>query len=134
MFHHLSKLRTPNATAFIFLQVMLLQACQGADRRNLTATAPAAPTQLSDPHKDQHITLTRSNTVLLLATVRGGAAYRGVFTGAMADQFRDADGQTDIYAMFTGASSKCSQQNPKFESTAKKRLVLPPANCSAADE
>ena len=50
----------------------------------------------------------------------------------MADQFGSADGERDIYAMFTGASSKCSQQNPKFENTAKKRLVLPPANCSAA--
>ena len=106
---------------------MLLQACQGAHRRNLAESDPAVPTQMSDPHKDQHITLTRPNTVLLLATVRGGVAYRGVFTGAMADQFRSADGETNIYAMFTEASSKCSQQNPKFESTAKKRLVLPPA-------
>ena len=70
--------------------------------------------------------------MLLLATARGGVAYIGVFTDAMADQFGSADGERDIYAMFTGASSKCSQQNPKFENTAKKRLVLPPANCSAA--
>ena len=55
---------------------MLLQACQGAHRRNLAETDPAVPTQLSGSHGDQHITLTRPHTVLLLATVRGGAAYR----------------------------------------------------------
>ena len=79
---------------FSFPQVMLLQACQDADRSFVfhttvggTPEPDPAPTQLTDPHQDQHITLTRPHTVLLLATVRGGVAYRGVFTGAMADQF-----------------------------------------------
>ena len=99
-----------------------------------------APTQLSDPHRDQHITLTRPNTVLLLATVRGGVAYRGVFTGAMADQFRSADGKKDINAMFTLAAnstrlridgSLAAEQIPKLESTTHKFLILPPVETEA---
>ena len=99
-----------------------------------------APTQLSDPHRDQHITLTRPNTVLLLATVRGGVAYRGVFTGAMADQFRSADGKKDINAMFTLAANSTRQRNdgslaaeqiPKLESTTHKLLILPPVQTQA---
>ena len=72
--------------------------------------------------------------MLLLATVRGGVAYRGVFTGAMADQFRSSDGNTDIYTMFNKAVGEMkrnhpleiSQQNPKFESVTDKVLILPP--------
>ena len=130
-----------NVTVLSFLQVILIQACQDANRALLVSNATAgatvepdpAPTQLSDPHRDQHITLTRPHTVLLLATVRGGVAYRGVFTGAMADQFRSADGSTEIHTMFTRAAAKvnqspgCSNQDPKFEGTLKKTLVLPPS-------
>ena len=99
-----------------------------------------APTQLSDPHRDQHVTLTRRNTVLLLATVRGGVAYRGLFTGAMADQFRSADGKKDINAMFTLAANSARLRNdgllaakqiPKLESTAHKFLILPPVETKA---
>ena len=66
--------------------------------------------------------------MLLLATVRGGVAYRGVFTGAMADQFRSSDGITDIYVgeMKRNHSLEVSQQNPKFESVIGKVLILPP--------
>ena len=126
--------------SLFFLQVILIQACQDADRAFAShatgggkAEPDPAPTQLSDPHRDQHITLTRPHTVLLLATVRGGVAYRGVFTGAMADQFRSADGSTEIHTMFTRAAAKvnqspgCSNQDPKFEGTLKKTLVLPPS-------
>ena len=41
---------------------------------------------------DQHVQLTRPNTVLLSATVTGGKAERGVFTGAIANQIIDASG------------------------------------------
>ena len=124
------------------LQVILIQACQDADRALAshatgggTPEPDPAPTQLSDPHRDQHITLTRPNTVLLIATVRGGVAYRGVFTGAMADQFRSADGKKDINAMFTLAANSTRQRSdgllaaeqiPKLESTTHKFLILPP--------
>ena len=61
--------------------MVLLQACQGGDRTTLNTVSDPLPTQKSDPHRDQHITLTRPHTVMLLATVRDGLAYRGVFTG-----------------------------------------------------
>ena len=71
---------------------MLIQACQEANKSLAplvnefgTHEPDPAPTQLSDPHSHQHITLSRPHTVLLLATVRGGVAYRGVFTGASSD-------------------------------------------------
>ena len=79
---------------------MLLQACQVDESKLAQYTTlkshDPAPSSLSDPLSNQHITLTRPHTVLLLATVRGGVAYRGVFTGAMADEFRSADGKKDI--------------------------------------
>ena len=96
-----------------------------------------APTQLSDPHRDQHITLTRPNTVLLLATVRGGVAYRGVFIGAMADQFRSADGKKDMNAMFTLAANSTRQKHeqiPKLENTTHKFLILPPVETQATSD
>ena len=75
--------------------------------------------------------------MLLLATVRGGVAYRGVFTGAMADQFRSADGKKDINAMFTLAASSARQKHeqiPKLESTTHKFLILPPVETQAASD
>ena len=130
-----------------FPQVILIQACQDADRALAshvtgggTPEPDPAPTQLSDPHRDQHITLTRPNTVLLLATVRGGVAYRGIFTGAMADQFRSADGKKDINAMFTLAANSTRQridespgavQIPKLENTTHKLLILPQVEIQA---
>ena len=122
-----------------YLQIMLIQACQYGDKSLVphatgggTPEPDPAPTQLSDPHRDQHITLTRPHTVLLLATVRGSTAYRGVFTGAMADQFRSAGSRRDLYAMFTSAASEVTtalpNQQPQVTSTTTKTLRLPPAN------
>ena len=87
---------------------MLLQACQVADDSQLAKYTTSkshdpAPTSLSDPLSNQHITLTRPHTVLLLATVTGGLAIRGAFTGALADQIRVSDGKTVIYCMFNKA-------------------------------
>ena len=50
-------------------------------------------------------------------------------TGAMADEFRSADGSRDIYTMFTAASSKVftsTNQQPLVTSTLSKKLILPP--------
>ena len=95
---------------------------------------PATPTQVSDPHNNQHITLTRPHTVLLLSTIRGRKAKRGLFTGAMADEFRSADGKKDIHAMFIRAADAMKRNNPKaadrypeYRSSAAKYLILPPA-------
>ena len=80
------------------------------------------------------MTLTRPHTVVLLATVRGGVAYRGVFAGALAEQFPSSDGNTDIYRMFNKAAGEMkrnhsldvSQQNLKLDSVTDKVLILPP--------
>ena len=74
--------------------------------------------------------------MLLLSTVTGGLVIRGAFTGAIADELRKSDGQTDIYSMFTLAVNKLvrskSLQRPEMRSTADKFLVLPPALNNAA--
>lgn len=121
------------------MQVVLIQACQVAANHTLLRAqsdeeaeldAPT-PSCLPDLQRDQHITLTRHHTVLLLATVRGGIAYRGAFTGAMADEFRAADGRKDIYEMFRSAvdnmrkSRYWHKQCPEFRSTLRRSLVLP---------
>ena len=86
-----------------------------------------------DPHNNKHIVLRRPHTVLLLATVTGGEAIRGAFTGALADQFRAADGKTDIYTMFNRAvnimirnDAACRDQRPEMRITTDRNLVLPP--------
>ena len=121
--------------------MILIKACQDTNPALLVSNAPpgtkvapySSPIQLSDPQRDLHITLTRPHTALLLAAVREGMAYRGVFTGAMAYEFKSAEGRRDIYIMFTRAAAKveqnlqCSQQHPEFESTAKKALIFPPS-------
>ena len=84
--------------------------------------------------------------MLLLATVTGGLAIRGAFTGALADQIRVSDGKTDIYCMFNRAVNSmirnepaCVElgQIPEIRATTDKSLILLPAitntnNTSAA--
>ena len=89
---------------------MILQACQNASLAKLQSPQKSAsnscdpvPILLSDPDSNQHITLTRPHTVLLMSTVRGGVAYRGAFTGAIATQLSSSDGITDIYSMHNRA-------------------------------
>ena len=91
---------------------------------------PATPTQTLTIH------LQRPHTVLLLATVMGSVAYRGYFTGAIADQIKQSDGKTDIYTMYLHAvESTCkAEQTPEFRSTMKKALILPPATSTTNDE
>ena len=91
---------------------------------------PATPTQTLTIH------LQRPHTVLLLATVMGSVAYRGYFTGAIADQLKQADGKTDIYTMYLRAagSMRKPEQTPEFRSTMKKSLILPPATSATNDE
>lgn len=114
------------------LQVVLIQACQASPTFQMQHGDPVI-VQPGDEYKNQHVDLVRDNTVLLLATVRGGIATRGAFTGAMADQFRTADGKRDIYKMFTKATFSMKQdaanrnQKPEFRAVSDHQLVLPPA-------
>ena len=87
----------------------MIQACQDSATFQKQHDHSLEPVTWSsqDQYKNQHITLDRHNTALLLATIRGGVALRGVFTGAMANQFRKADGKKDISTMFYDA---CAEQ------------------------
>ena len=62
--------------------------------------------------EDRRIVLVRAHTVLLLSTVAGGSAVRGSYTGALARQFRLADGRTDIYDMHCKAVKSMSKIEP----------------------
>ena len=109
----------------------MVQACQVPSPHTGSSTSDPAPVQ-----QVTHITLLRPHTVLLLATVRGGKAVRGAFTGAMADQFRIADGKKDISAMFDcavrslrkGRDERTEEQIPEFRKTTDNVLIPPPAS------
>ena len=114
---------------------MLIQACQVFSTFSLlqlpeggnTESDAPTPSAILDPHYNKHIVLRRPHTALLLATVTGGLAIRGEFSGAMAQQFRSADGIKDIAAMFiTAANEVCMEQTPEFRMTLNKSLILPP--------
>ena len=68
--------------------------------------------------------------MLLLSTVTGGLAYRGLFTGAIADQIRMSDGETDIYTMFIRAVGMLinQDQTPEVRGTLEKSLIFPPTS------
>lgn len=127
------------------LQVIIVQACQ-EDKKQDTTTSPTREMAHRDqavykPNDSIDIKIRRPNTALLSATVDGSVAYRGIFTGAIADQFSMADGVTDISRMFEKASAttikalaalskadKKLEQVPHYQSTLCKSLILPPVN------
>ena len=75
MLHH--------STKKYLLKVMLIQACQNFVRgENQIVTYPNAdPAEIYHPEDRRHIVLRRPHTALLLATVTGGQAIRGAYTG-----------------------------------------------------
>lgn len=104
---------------------MLIQACQVSNSVN----------GLSQKYRrfrdDSNIILTRENTLLLLATVTGGQASRGAFTGALAEQISHANGEGDIYKLYTQACQQMDKpempwgkQTPEMRSTLKTHLVI----------
>ena len=99
----------------------MIQACQesASFQKERDHSLDPLPWNSQDKYKNQHITLTRPNTALLLATMRGGLALRGVFTGAMANQFRKADGNKDISSMFYDA---CVELKEKLKEENEKRM------------
>ena len=114
---------------------MILQACQSLATQMTQpiegSSEPDAPVPSRgvDPHHNKHIVLRRRHTALLMATVTGGIAYRGAFTGAIADELREADGKKDICSMYirAAAAPACRDQCPEFRMTLDKSLILPPA-------
>lgn len=117
---------------------MVIQACQIFTTHGIIQPqdyeSDPAPGHMADSLIDRHIVLLRPHTVLLLATVAGGLALRGTFTGALADEIRRADGKTDICAMFNRAVNSMMRngpadysQTPELRATTSKDLFLPPA-------
>ena len=114
-----------------FLQVVIIQACQG-----VTVTSPSAPAatqadaRRGNPPLEKHsIELTRPHTLLLMSTVAGGSATRGAFTGAIGRQIAKADGRTPIYHMIAEAKvdmdRTITDQTSEVRDTLKRKLVLP---------
>ena len=87
--------------------------------------------QRANSTDEKHIVLTRPNTVLLLATVTGGRATRGAYTGAIADQLLKTDEEIEIYSLHTKAVHNMTKQEgdeqvPEYRDTLMgKRLLLP---------
>ena len=109
---------------------MLIQACQLAEDTGTVASVYDMALRCS-PTEESHIALERPDTVLLLATMRGGFARRSAYTNALAEQFRQSNGRYDIYDMHSNALSKMKEhhgedQTPEIRSTLKKKLILSP--------
>ena len=119
---------------------MLIQACQRYSTDGvlpppeyclLEERDPAVTNAYSDSSSNTQIVLKRPHSVLLLATVSGGEAFRGAFTGAIAEELRSADGVKDIYKMFNDGTHKMNLgllQTPEFRCTTNKSLVVPEAH------
>ena len=80
------------------------------------------------PQVYTHIVLNRPHTVLLLASMKGGLAYRGAYTDAFAEELRNAN-RSDIADIHQRAVVKMIElrgdnQTPEMRSTLKKKLVL----------
>lgn len=108
---------------------MIVQACQGSQP---TIQSMYLDANRVDPKSSKYIELTRPHTALLMATVMGGAAVRGVYTRAIADQIKNADGITDITLMhkravraMRGLSEECTHQVPELRDTLEKQIVIP---------
>ena len=117
-----------------FFQVFLIQACQAfeCDTPAVQQEEHDMANACSSSDDYKQVVLTRPHSALLLSTVINGKAKRGAFTGAMAEQIRNADGRTDIHTIFNRAvlcmemtNPDCKQQVPEFRSTLRKPLIPP---------
>ena len=111
----------------------MIQACQ----QQVTAQSSSTQQQLSvdagggyptvDLQSNQHIVLTRPHTLLLLVTVCGGTAMRGVLCGAIAESCLDTKKETDIYELYRGAVKTVvaarSGKIPELRSTLTKDYI-----------
>lgn len=108
---------------------MIVQACQGY----IPLESQSQPEVEGSQEIHRHVVLTRPHTLLLMASVVGGSAYRGEFTGALAKQIAKADGKVTILEMVENSiidmnrrKSKAHQQTPFFRNTLQRTLILPP--------
>ena len=76
------------------------------------------------------VELRRPHTLLLMSTVAGGGAKRGLFTGAIAAALRQSKAkQINVYEMFEKAVQRVehesTEQTAEMRSTLKKSLIIP---------
>ena len=116
---------------------MIIQACQSFNREAKAASYLDASGG-RDP--SPYINLYRQHSRLLLSSVIGGASVRGAYTGALAQQFRNADGKTTFSQMITDAKIQMQRTHPESKNqvpdtrdTLMKTLVLPPASSCDID-
>ena len=106
---------------------MLVQACQQSEAVQGNPGDDMA--MRGSPAENTHIVLNRPHTLLLLATMRDGFAKRGAYTDAIVQQFKKANGKSDIHDMHAEAVLEMKrkygdEQTPEFRSTLKMRLIL----------
>ena len=139
MYFGLLKLVCRRTRLILFLQIVVIQACQKDIGEPGATSATDDPNQAFDPRVAKApavdlgdvVELRRPHTVLLMSTVAGGDSLRGAFTGAIAETFHKVDGKSSIYTMFSKSKEKMSQlraeQTFEMRTTLKKELILPPA-------
>lgn len=108
---------------------MIVQACQGY----IPLESQSQPEVEGSQEIHRHVVLTRPHTLLLMASVVGGLAKRGEFTGALAKQIAKADGKVNIIEMvqnsiidMNSGKSEAHEQTPISRSTLQRTLILPP--------
>lgn len=116
------------------MQVILIQACQtyasDSQEEQSSSNSPSNAHDSSRP-EEKSVILERPHTYLLMATVAGGKALRGAFSGALARQIAKADGKTSLDEMIYAAKSDIKstlqrkKQIPEARNTLEKTLILP---------
>lgn len=115
---------------------MIVQACMvyTTDEGNSPGSDPDTYVTVHDT-KNRHIVLKRRHTLLLNATVEGGKAIRGAYSGAIARQISKANGQLTIEDMHLAAIAEMEEmeemeemddtQDPEKRDTLRHKLILP---------
>ena len=132
--------------SLIFLQLLIIQACQGettpaggdGKEPNLDSasesTTEVASSDAGDPLAGgSHVEIMFPNITLLMSTRYGEGAYRNHFIPAFSREISNPDGVRTVFDMFIAASNsmlkseddKHRQQNPEHRSTNRHRLVIP---------
>ena len=117
---------------------MLIQSCQHTPTEDRIApymdarrAEPPMPNIQHHNRPGAFIELRRPHSMLLMATVVGGQAERHLFTGIIAQSMRQAEGEIDMYEIFTQAAREMEcrmpEQHPPLQSTLKKKLIIPMA-------
>ena len=109
--------------------MVFIQACQ--HKGNTLEPPPGYDMALRVSPDDQtHIILNRSDTSLILSSMRGGYARCGAYTGALAGELARADNKTDVCEMHGNAVRKMraagdEEQIPEMRSASARKIIFP---------